>query len=64
MTAEERAAVEWLEGLPVGERMHHFRPPAGEPELFTLKDDHERSSTGRCYRCQPTRRGAEVLVIE
>lgn len=64
MTAEGQAAVEWLEGLPEGERLYHFRPPAGQAEMISLKDDHERSRSGRCYRCKPNGQHEPPVVIE
>jgi hypothetical protein len=60
MTAEERAAVEWLEELPEVEHVYHFRPPAGEAAgMFSLKHDHERTLYGVCFRCSR----AKVLVV-
>lgn len=60
MTAEERAAIEWLEEMPEAEHVYHFRPPAGEVSgMFSVKHDHERTSYGVCYRCSRT----ETLVV-
>jgi hypothetical protein len=65
MTAEEQAAVEWLEELPEVEHMYHFRVPAGEASgLFSVKQDHERSLTGTCYRCRGAEKRGTLEVIE
>lgn len=65
MTAEERAAVAWLENLPADEHLNIFRPPAGEStELFTLKDDHETPRDRRCRRCSPFGVHEPPVVIE
>lgn len=56
MTAEEKAAVEWLEGLSADEHLEHFRPAIGGSELFTLKHDHETTRSGYCRQCQGTPR--------
>ena len=65
MTAEEQAAVEWLEGLTEGEMLYHFRMPAGESiGMFSVKEDHEVSRSGRCYQCTPGRGPHELVVIE
>lgn len=65
MTSEERAAIEWLEGLPEGERLYHFRAPVGDRAgLFSLKRDHERSPSGKCYRCKGAEQRGTLVVIE
>lgn len=65
MTAEEQAAVEWLEELPEVEHMYHFRVPAGEVAgLFSVKQDHERTSYGVCYRCRSAEQRGTLEVIE
>lgn len=57
MTAEERAAVDWLEGLTPAQRLERFRPIAAPivgyfdsavlfAGLATLKDDHD------CVACE------------
>ena len=65
MTAEEQAAIEWLEEMPESQHMYHFRVPAGEAAgLFSVKQDHERSLTGTCYRCRGAERNGTLEVIE
>lgn len=65
MTAEEQAAVEWLEEMPESQHMCHFRVPAGEVSgLFSLKRDHERSPSGTCYRCKGAEQNGTLEVIE
>lgn len=65
MTAEEQAAVEWLEEMPESQHMYHFRVPAGEfSGLFSVKHDHERSPAGNCYRCKGAERNGTLVVIE
>jgi hypothetical protein len=65
MTAEEKAAVEWLETLPESERVDYFRPPAGETlGMFSLKCDHERTSYGVCFRCRGAEQNGTLVVIE
>jgi hypothetical protein len=65
MTAEEKAAVEWLETLPEVEHFYHFRVPAGEVAgLFSVKADHEKTSTGKCYRCRGAEQNGTLVVIE
>ncbi|QMP84413.1 hypothetical protein HUN42_00035 [Streptomyces phage Dagobah] len=61
MTAEETAAVEWLENLSPAERRERFLPAAVammgcEPEdriatFATLKDDHE-VDRAHCWYCE------------
>lgn len=61
MTAEERAAFEWLENLTPAQRLEHFRPAAvpliGFDEenrigfVATLKDDHE-GDRAYCAACK------------
>lgn len=61
MTAEERAAVDWLEHLSPAQRVEHFRPTAvpllGFDEenrigaFATLKDDHE-GDRAYCVACK------------
>lgn len=65
MTAEEQAAVDWLESLPADEHLRIFHPPAGEVvDLFSLKDDHERGYAGDCYKCRRDGREGRLVVIE
>lgn len=65
MTAEEQAAVEWLEGMPESQHMHHFRVPAGETSgLFSVKQDHETDTVGRCLRCRGAKQNGTLEVIE
>jgi hypothetical protein len=61
MTAEERAAVEWLEGLTPIQRANRFHaavsPIIGYDSAFlfaglaTLKDDHE-DDRAHCVACK------------
>lgn len=65
MTAEERAAVEWLESVDPLEHAEHFVPPYGSYEFFTLKRDHEGvSATGTCYACRGAEERGDLVVIE
>ena len=61
MTAEERSAVEWLEGLDEDRRREYFTPAATamigyDPEdcvstFATIKDDHE-GDLEYCVACK------------
>lgn len=62
MTAEERSAIEWLEGLDEQERLAYFR--AAYPfdgEMFQIKKDHETAGQLGCYQCA---NGGELVVVE
>lgn len=62
MTAEERAAIHWLENLSPDQRIEHFQPTAAPivgyfdsatlfAGLATLKDDHE-GDHAHCVACK------------
>lgn len=66
MTAEERAAVDWLENVDEVEHMEYFTPAHGATSLFTLKRDHENVSSvsGTCYDCRYASERGDLVVIE
>lgn len=51
-------AVQWLEGLDVNDRLGLFRP-VYTPELYSVKEDHER-----CLFCRSAETRGTLLVIE
>lgn len=66
MTAEERAAVDWLETVDEREHMEYFTPVVGATDLFTLRRDHENVSSvsGTCYDCRYASEHGGLVVIE
>lgn len=69
MTAEERAAIHWLENLTPAQRIEHFRPTAtpivgyfDSAALFaglaTLKNDHEGD-----LACCPACKDPNAVVV-
>lgn len=66
MTAEEQAAVEWLESIDLRERAEHFVAPINlmHGQMFTVKGDHETRAGGYCHVCFVSQQDGTLVVIE